>query len=112
MTTGVSPSRIETQELVVPRSMPMTRSISPFRSSVSWGLWEDRGLEYGSAELALQPPDPIAYLIIARRKRLCSGKLALSALFHAGFDVETGQSHPEPSVIGLQQDGLFGHFPG
>src|SRR5688572_7244754 len=40
MTTGVSPSITATQELVVPRSMPMTRSMDAFRdgdsASIGW----------------------------------------------------------------------------
>src|ERR1041384_8421563 len=61
-----------------------------------------------SAELALQPPDPVRYLIIARCERRGSGKLALGALFHPRFDVEVGERDPKPRVFRLLQHRLLG----
>src|SRR5664279_3640946 len=75
MTTGVSPSKIATQEFVVPRSMPITRSIlrpSHHRAVRLSGL------------ATFEPTYPVADGIILGRQRRGAFEFCQGALLHAG----------------------------
>src|SRR6478609_9227257 len=103
MTTGVSPSKIATHEFVVPRSMPITRSIlSPsHHQAVS-----------ASSLAAFESPYPIADCIILGRQRRGALEFGQSALLHASREVDPGERHPGLNVVRSERDRSPGVFAG
>src|SRR5437762_605586 len=101
MTTGVSPSKMATQEFVVPRSMPITRSIlSPSHHQAA----------LASCLAAFGSPYPIADCIILGRQRRGALEFGQGALLHPGRDVNPGESYPGLHVFGGESDGPPGMF--
>src|SRR4051812_35541766 len=96
MTTGVSPSKIATQEFVVPRSMPITRSIlSPSHHQAA----------RPSSLAAFESPYPIADCIILGRQRRGALEFRQPTLLHAGRDVDPGECYPGLNVFWGERDG-------
>src|SRR6187551_1596233 len=99
MTTGVSPSKMATQEFVVPRSIPITRSIlSPSHHQA----------DSASSLAAFESPYPIADCIILGRQRRGMLEFSEAALLHAGADVDSGERDPGLHVVCGQRDGSSG----
>src|SRR3954462_518244 len=85
MTTGVSPSKMATHEFVVPRSMPITRSIpSPSHHRAT----------SCSSFTAFESLYPIADSIILGRQRRGALEFGERALLHTGRNVDSGQGYP------------------
>src|SRR6478735_734107 len=100
MTTGVSPSKMATQEFVVPRSMPITRSIlSPSHHERS-----------ASSLTAFESPNPISDSIILGRQRRGALEFGQPALLHARCHVDPGERYPGLDVVRGERDGSPGVF--
>src|SRR6185369_2605498 len=91
MTIGTSPSRIETHEFVVPKSIPMTRSIACFLQSIV----APRGSRVGPAGA----PDPVLDAIILGRQLLRTLELRQRALFHACLHVNLAERQPQVRIV-------------
>src|SRR5450755_3733107 len=91
-----------TQEFVVPRSMPITRSIL--------SLSHHRAVE-PSGLAAFEPTYPVSDSIILGRQRRGTLEFSETALLHAGRHVNSGQSHPSLGFL-AEGHGLTGRLRG
>src|SRR5664279_5494485 len=102
ITTGVSPSKMATQEFVVPRSMPITRSIL--------SLSHHQAVE-PSGLAAFEPTYPVSDSIILGRQRRGTLEFRQAALLHTCRHVDSGQSHPRLGFL-AEAHGLTGRLSG